>query len=132
MQSTVFPLKITKRLKLVVMLIFLIIDFKIVGHVEKNSFFQRGPFLKASFWYFQTATCYNSSLVLSRLDREEVKGNALASKGKSCRPETTIIAENACHDLSVWNKRQKSHLLWMIFFHLVFSHIFIWEVNFSF
>ena len=68
MQSTVFPLKITKRLKLVVMLIFLIIDFKIVGHVEKTIFFQRGPFLKASFWYFQTATCYNSSLVLSRLD----------------------------------------------------------------
>ena len=28
MQSTVFPLKITKRLKMVVMLIFLIIDFK--------------------------------------------------------------------------------------------------------
>ena len=42
---------------------------------------------------------------------KEVKGNALASKGKSCRPETTITAENACHDLSVWNKRQKSHLL---------------------
>ena len=34
---------------------------------------------------------------------KEVKGNALASKGKSCRPETTITAENACHDLSVWN-----------------------------
>ena len=68
MQSTVFPLKITKRLKLVVMLIFLIIDFKIVGHVEKTNSFQRRPFLKASFWYFQTATCYNSSLVLSRLD----------------------------------------------------------------
>ena len=32
---------------------------------------------------------------------KEVKGNALASKGKSCRPETTITAENACHDLSV-------------------------------
>ena len=42
---------------------------------------------------------------------KEVKGNALPSKGKSCRPETTITAENACHDLSVWNKRQKSHLL---------------------
>ena len=68
MQSTVFSLKITKRLKLVVMLIFLIIDFKIVGHVEKTNSFQRRPFLKASFWYFQTATCYNSSLVLSRLD----------------------------------------------------------------
>ena len=32
---------------------------------------------------------------------KEAKGNALASKGKSCRPETTITAENACHDLSV-------------------------------
>ena len=42
---------------------------------------------------------------------KEVKGNALASKGKSCWPETTITAENACHDLSVWNKRQKLHLL---------------------
>ena len=41
---------------------------------------------------------------------KEVKENTLASKGKSCRPETTIIAENACHDLSVGNKRQKSHL----------------------
>ena len=42
---------------------------------------------------------------------KEVKGNALGSKGKSCRPETTITAENACHDLSLWNKQQKSHLL---------------------
>ena len=42
---------------------------------------------------------------------KEVKGIALASKGKSCRPETTITAENACHDLSVWNRRQKSHFL---------------------
>ena len=41
---------------------------------------------------------------------KEVKGNALASKGKSCRPETTITAENACHDLSVWNKWQ-NHIL---------------------
>ena len=32
---------------------------------------------------------------------KEVKGNALASKGKTCRPETTITAENACHDPSV-------------------------------
>ena len=39
MQSTVFPLKIAKRLKLVVMLIFLIIDFKIVGYVDKTIFF---------------------------------------------------------------------------------------------
>ena len=42
---------------------------------------------------------------------KEVKGNALASKGKSCRPKTTITAVNVCHDLSVWNKRQNSHLL---------------------
>ena len=32
---------------------------------------------------------------------KEVKANALASKGKSCRPKTTITAENACHDLSL-------------------------------
>ena len=32
---------------------------------------------------------------------KEVKGNALALKDKSCRPETKITAENACHDLSV-------------------------------
>ena len=38
--------------------------------------------------------------------------NSLASAGKSCRPET-INADNqyTCHDLSVWNKRQKSHLI---------------------
>ena len=41
---------------------------------------------------------------------EEVKGNTLASNGKSRRPVTTIITEHACHDLSVGNKRQKSHL----------------------
>ena len=72
MQSTVFLLKITKSKKLVVnrllskMLIFLIIDFKILGHVEKRNSFQRTP-------YFQTATCYNSSLLLSRLDPALVK-----------------------------------------------------------
>ena len=103
---------------------------------------------------------------------KEVKGNALASKGKSYRSETTITAENACHDLSVWNMWQKSHLLsqnvflrrynlppetkfigtssiltWVkgrvlptdfvftlewFFFHLVFIHLFIWDVKFSF
>ena len=43
---------------------------------------------------------------------KEMKENAFASEGKSSRPET-ITAENqyACHDLSVWNKRQKSNLL---------------------
>ena len=58
MQSTVFLLKITstESLKLVVnrllskMLIFLIIDFKILGHVEKRNSFKRTPFLKASFF----------------------------------------------------------------------------------
>ena len=32
---------------------------------------------------------------------KEVQGNALASKGKSCRPETTITSENCCHDVSL-------------------------------
>ena len=32
---------------------------------------------------------------------KEVKGNALALKDKSCRPETTITAENACHDYNL-------------------------------
>ena len=52
------------------MLIFLIIDFKILGHVEKrNSFQKTGSIFKGIiFLYFQTATCFNSSLVLSRLD----------------------------------------------------------------
>ena len=38
--------------------------------------------------------------------------NPLASDGKSPRPET-ITAENqyACHNLSIWNKWQKSHFL---------------------
>ena len=31
-------------------LIVLIIDFKILGHVEKRNSFQRTPFLKASFF----------------------------------------------------------------------------------
>ena len=43
---------------------------------------------------------------------KEVKENALASEGKSCRPETkTTVNRYVCHDLSVWNKRLKSHLL---------------------
>ena len=38
------------------------------------------------------------------------KKNALASEGKSCRPET-MTAENqyACHDLFETPERQKSH-----------------------
>ena len=57
------------------MLIFLIIGFKILGHVEKrNSFQKTGTIFKGIiFLYFQTATCYNSSLVLSRLDPTFVK-----------------------------------------------------------
>ena len=51
------------------LLIFLIIDFKILGHVEKKNFFPENTIFKGIiFWYFQTATCYNPSLVLSRLD----------------------------------------------------------------
>ena len=57
------------------MLVFLIIDFKILGlHVEKKISFKRTPFFKGIiFWYFQTATCYNSSLVFSRLGSALVK-----------------------------------------------------------
>ena len=56
------------------MLIFLIIGFKIPGHVEKRNSFQRTPFLKASFFdTFKHATCYNSLLVLFRLDPTLVK-----------------------------------------------------------
>ena len=43
---------------------------------------------------------------------KEVKETALASEGKSGRPETkTTVNRSVCHDLSVWNKRLKSHLL---------------------
>ena len=57
------------------MLIFLIIGFKILGHVKKrNSFQKTGSIFKGIiFLYFQTTTCYNSSLVLSRLDPALVK-----------------------------------------------------------
>ena len=84
------------------MLVFLIIDFNILGHVEKRNYFQRIP-------YFQTATCYNSSLVLSRLDPALVKaayniacaqlnGNTLITLcyvndvGKSVDPFTTAFS----------------------------------------
>ena len=51
------------------MLIFLIIDFKILGHVQKrNSFLENSIFKGVIFKYFQSATSYNSSLVLPRLD----------------------------------------------------------------
>ena len=39
------------------------------------------------------------------------KSNALASEGKSCRPETiTAENQNACHDLWIWNKRETDHI----------------------
>ena len=55
MQSTVFLLKITENSKLVVnrllfkLLIFLIIDFKILGHVEKHFFSREHHFQKHHF-----------------------------------------------------------------------------------
>ena len=52
-------------------LIFLIIDFKILGRVEKKKILLREHHF--FFLYFQTATCYNSSLVFSRLDPALVK-----------------------------------------------------------
>ena len=56
------------------MLVFLIIDFKILGRVEKKKFFSENTIFKGIiFWYLQTATCYNSSLVLSRLGPALVK-----------------------------------------------------------
>ena len=50
------------------MLVFLIIDFKILGRVEKKILSREHHFQRHHFWYFQTATCYDSSLVLSGLD----------------------------------------------------------------
>ena len=56
------------------MLVFLIIDFNIHGHVKKK-FFQENTILKDIIFFenFQTATCYNSSLVLSRVGPALVK-----------------------------------------------------------
>ena len=55
-------------------LIFLIIDFKIFGQSQKKNFFPENIIFKGIiFLYFQTATCYNSSLVFSRLDPALVK-----------------------------------------------------------
>ena len=55
------------------MLVFLIIDFKILGHLEKKFFRENTIFKGIIFRYFQTATCYNSSLVISRLGPALVK-----------------------------------------------------------
>ena len=55
------------------MLVFLIIFFNILGHVEKN-YFKRKPFLKGSF--FDTFTLRHaiiSSLILSRVGPALVK-----------------------------------------------------------
>ena len=47
---------------------------------------------------------------------KEVKGNALASKSKSCRPETiTVENQYGCHDLSVCNNRQNVFLQSVIY-----------------
>ena len=51
---------------------------------------------------------WNEELYVSK----EVKENGLASQGKSCRPETIPTKTHyACHDLSAWNKQQKSNFL---------------------
>ena len=63
---------VVKRL-LSKMLVFLIIDFKILGHFKKKFFQEKTVFKGIIFWHFQTATCYNSSLVLSRVDPALVK-----------------------------------------------------------
>ena len=42
---------------------------------------------------------------------EEVKEYAVASEGKSCRPETkTTVNRYVCHDLSMWNRRLNQNL----------------------
>ena len=80
MQSTVFLLKITENSKLVAnrllskLLIFLIIDFKILGHVEKKKFFQRTPFSKASvFDTFTHAQDISSVIATNKLKTKVVK-----------------------------------------------------------
>ena len=92
------------------MLVFLIIDFKILGHLKKKKFFQEKTVFKGIiFGHFQTARCYNSSLVLSRVDPALVKaaynfacpqpnGNTLITLccaydvGKSVDPFTTAFS----------------------------------------
>ena len=92
------------------MLVFLIIDVNILGHFKKK-ILSRENLLKASFFdtFTETATCYNSSLVLSRVDPTLVKaayniacpqlnGNTLITLycandvGKSVDPFTTAFS----------------------------------------
>ena len=53
------------------MLVFLIIDFNILSHVKKK-FFQENTIFKGII-FFENLTCYNSSLVLSRVGPALVK-----------------------------------------------------------
>ena len=51
------------------------------GSCRKQKFFPENIIFKGIiFWYFQTATCYNSSLVLSRLD----PGSVIAAYNIAC------------------------------------------------
>ena len=67
-------------------------------------------------WRSRLQCLYNLKLLFSCNEEiyvsKEVKENALASEGKSHRPDTTTVENQyACQNLSVWNKRQKSNLL---------------------
>ena len=53
------------------MFVFLIIDFNILSHVKKK-FFQENTIFKGII-FFENLTCYNSSLVLSRVGPALVK-----------------------------------------------------------
>ena len=44
-----------------------------VGHLKKKFFQEKSVFKGTIFWYFQTVTCYNSSLVLSIVGTALVK-----------------------------------------------------------
>ena len=84
------------------------------GSCRKKKFFPEKTIFKGIiFWYFQTATCYNSSLVLSRLDPalviaayniacSQLNGETLISPlccaihiGKSVDPFTTVFSWSA-------------------------------------
>ena len=74
---------------------------------RKKKFFPENTIFKGIiFWYFQTATCYNSSLVLSRLDPALVKvvyniacPNAVLCMdvGKSVDPFTIVFSSCQGH-----------------------------------
>ena len=74
MQSTVFPVKDYKTLKTGGNVLFLNHWLQNSGSCRKHKFFPENIIFKGIiFLYFQTATCYNFSLVLSRLDPALVK-----------------------------------------------------------